>query len=120
MHCGLIKSVSVRKTMLLGLQMINELIFPCETILRCAARTAEERAEESRPRLFAVYTIVVPFEITGRSKALAAILWVVCRWMLDCFGNWGGARVTGSWFKPWSLPHSFTKVDVGLKTCRCS
>src|SRR5271168_2473603 len=100
MHCGLVKSFPVRKIMLLGPQMVDELIFPCETILRCTARTAEERAEESRPRLFAVYTIVAPFVIMGRSKALAAILLVVCRWVLGCFGNRGGAHVTGSWFKP--------------------
>jgi hypothetical protein len=86
--------------MLLGLQMINELILSCETILRCTARTAKEGAEESRPRLFAVDTIVAPFVIIGRSKALDAILLVVCRWVLGCFDNWGGAHVAGSWFKP--------------------
>lgn len=99
MHCGLVKSFSMRKIVFIGPQMVNEFILPCETILRCTARTAEERAEESRPRLFAVYTIVAPFVIMGRSKAPAAILLVVCRWVLGCFDNWGGAHVIGSWLK---------------------
>lgn len=46
-----------------------------ETILRCTARTADERAEESRPRLFTVSTIVASFLI---SQALVVIL-LVCR-----------------------------------------
>jgi hypothetical protein len=83
--------------MFLGPQMVNELVFACEAILGCTARTAEERAEESRPRLFAVYTIEAPFVIMGRSKVPAEILLVVCRWVLGCFGNWGGTHVTGSW-----------------------
>ena len=80
--------------------MVNEFVFPCETILRCTARTAEERAEESRPRLFAVYTVVAPFVIVARSKALAAILLVVCRWVLGYFDDCGGPHVTRNWFKP--------------------